>query len=55
MFIGLGGLGDITTCGLSFNPTGITPGGNFCFNHSFEGIHTAKVGINWRFGSIFGP
>jgi outer membrane immunogenic protein len=46
MFIGLGGLGDITTCGVSINPAG----GNFCFNHDFPGIHTAKLGVNFRFG-----
>jgi hypothetical protein len=25
------------------------------FNHDFPDIYTAKVGINWRFGSLFGP
>jgi hypothetical protein len=32
----------------------IVPGGPFCFGHSFSGIHTAKLGLNWRF-SPFGP
>jgi len=35
------------------------PGGPFCFGHSFGGIHTAKLGLNWRFspfgGGVFGP
>ena len=26
-------------------------GGQFCFNHEFAGIHTAKVGLNYRFDS----
>jgi outer membrane immunogenic protein len=25
-------------------------GGPFCFDHDFSGIHTAKVGLNYRFG-----
>jgi len=28
------------------------PGGPFCFNHDFGGIHTVKVGLNWRFSSF---
>jgi outer membrane immunogenic protein len=44
----------LTSCGLSINPAGgIMPGGPFCFNHDLEGIHTAKVGLNFRF-SPFG-
>src|SRR5215813_901613 len=26
-------------------------GGQFCFNHEFPGIHTAKIGLNYRFNS----
>jgi hypothetical protein len=25
-------------------------GGPFCFDHDFSGNHTAKVGLNYRFG-----
>jgi outer membrane immunogenic protein len=44
------------TCALTTNPAGaIVPGGPFCFAHSFGGIHTAKVGLNFRFGpGLFG-
>jgi hypothetical protein len=52
------GLGDrdvITTCGSATAASGNTvPGGPFCFNHAFGGVHTAKVGLNYRFGP-FGP
>ena len=52
MFIGLGDSHVVTTCGVAATPAG-TPvaGGAFCFNHDFGGIHTAKVGLNYRFGS----
>jgi hypothetical protein len=51
MFIGLGDNHDgLTTCGTAITPAG-TPvgGGQFCFNHDFGGIHTAKIGLNYRF------
>jgi len=51
MFIGLGHHDALTTCGTSFNPTGTTPGGPFCFTHEFGGVHTAKIGVNYRFDS----
>jgi len=52
MFIGL--LGDPhesrTTCGFATLASGATVGGGpFCFDHEFRGIHTAKVGLNYRF------
>lgn len=34
-----------TVCGLS---TGIV--NNYCFDHEFNGVHTAKVGLNYKFG-----
>jgi outer membrane immunogenic protein len=51
MFIGLGGH-NLTSCGTSHSgpQLSVTPGGDFCFNHNVPGIHTAKVGINYRFG-----
>jgi outer membrane immunogenic protein len=51
MFIGMGDT--LTTCGNSMNPAGATtPGGPFCFNHRFDGIQAAKIGLNYRFGAI---
>jgi outer membrane immunogenic protein len=53
MFIALDD--SLTSCGISINPAGTaTPGGPFCFNHDFGGIHTAKVGLNYRFGGGWG-
>jgi outer membrane immunogenic protein len=52
MFIALGDDGGFQTCGDVTNPQGaIVAGGPFCFNHSFSGIHTAKIGLNYRFGA----
>jgi outer membrane immunogenic protein len=52
MFIGL--LGDprvSRTCDFATLASGATVGGGpFCFDHEFRGIHTAKVGLNYRFG-----
>jgi outer membrane immunogenic protein len=52
MFIGLGGSNNaLTNCSPATLANGnVVAGGPFCFNHSFEGIHTAKLGINFRFG-----
>src|SRR5436305_1681600 len=51
MFIALGADGGSQTCGDVTTPSGtILAGGPFCFNHSFSGIHTAKIGLNYRFG-----
>jgi outer membrane immunogenic protein len=52
MFIGLGDHNEtLTTCGTAITPAGGPVGGGpFCFNHDFGGIHTAKVGLNYRFG-----
>jgi outer membrane immunogenic protein len=54
MFVGLGNH-SITSCGTShsgpsFAQLSVTPGGDFCFNHDFPGIHTGKIGINFHFG-----
>jgi outer membrane immunogenic protein len=55
MFIGLSGH-NLTSCGTATFASGaVVQGGAFCFNHDFPDIHTAKVGINLRFGSLFGP
>jgi outer membrane immunogenic protein len=55
MFIALGNE-DLGTCGFAtIGATGATvPGGAFCFGTSFPDIHTIKVGINYRFGGLFG-
>jgi outer membrane immunogenic protein len=38
------------TCGPVTTPSGSTlAGGPFCFNNSFPGIHTAKIGVNFKF------
>jgi len=43
----------------AFNPgnpgvVGGLPAGNYCWNHSgLDGINTAKIGLNYRFGSLF--
>jgi outer membrane immunogenic protein len=51
MFIALGDDGGFQTCGNVTTPSGtILAGGPFCFNHSFSGIHTAKIGLNYKFG-----
>ncbi len=42
MFIGLNNNSDFNACG----PSG---GGTFCWDHNIEGIHTVKVGLNYRF------
>jgi hypothetical protein len=50
MFIGSGH--GLTTCGFAADPNGAAvAGGQFCFNHEFPGIHTAKIGLNYRFNS----
>ena len=42
--------GNIQTCGPAITPSGGTVGGGpFCFNTSFPGVHTAKLGINFKF------
>ncbi|HEY1242398.1 MAG TPA: outer membrane beta-barrel protein [Bryobacteraceae bacterium] len=53
MFIGLDNH-SLTTCGFAATATAAqVAGGQFCFNHQFPGIHTAKVGLNYRFGSLW--
>jgi outer membrane immunogenic protein len=51
MFIGISDHHGLATCGLATTGTGtIIGGGQFCFNHDFDGgIHTAKIGLNYRF------
>lgn len=49
MFIGLDRT--LTSCGTATTATGAAvAGGQFCFDHEFGGVHTAKVGLNYRFG-----
>ena len=51
MFIALGDNGGFRTCGTATNTQNTAVlGGPFCFDHSFDGIHTAKIGLNYRFG-----
>jgi len=53
MFIGLNNGSGFQTCGPVTTPSGaILAGGPFCFDHRFDGIHTAKIGLNYRFGQI---
>ena len=53
MFIALGNDNGFQTCGPVTTPSGaILAGGPFCFNHSFGDIHTAKIGLNYRFGPV---
>jgi outer membrane immunogenic protein len=52
MFIALGDKGS-QACGAVTTPSGATlAGGPFCFNSSFNGVHTAKLGLNYRFGQV---
>jgi outer membrane immunogenic protein len=54
MFIGLDD--SLGSCGSATVASGATVGGGpFCFGHAFDGIHTAKLGVNYRFGSFWGP
>jgi outer membrane immunogenic protein len=56
MFIGLGDRHVSTTCGFASLASGATVGGGpFCFDHEFGGIHTAKIGLNYRFGASRAP
>jgi outer membrane immunogenic protein len=53
MFIGLGDLHTETSCSSATLASGATVGGGqFCFNHEFHGVHTAKIGLNYRFGPV---
>lgn len=38
------GLDDATSCGIA------NDGLSYCWSHDLEGIHTAKIGLNYRFG-----
>jgi outer membrane immunogenic protein len=54
MFIGLGDNHSLSSCGSAIAPAGnVVGGGPFCFNHEFSGIHTAKIGLNYRFGGSY--
>jgi outer membrane immunogenic protein len=56
MFIGFAVHDTLTTCGIAIAPAGAAvPGGQFCFNTDFGGVHIAKVGLNYRFGPIVRP
>ena len=47
MFIALDNDGGFQRCGDVTTPSGaILAAGSFCFNNSFGGIHTAKIGLN---------
>jgi outer membrane immunogenic protein len=49
MFIGLDNH-DFQTSGLATTSSGaVVSGGPFVFNHSFNGINTAKIGVNYKF------
>ena len=49
MFIGLNNH-DFQTSGFATTSSGaVVSGGPFVFNHSFDGIHTAKIGLNYKF------
>jgi outer membrane immunogenic protein len=51
MFIALGDDKGVQRCGTVTTPSGAPlAGGPFCFNNSFGGIHTAKLGLNYRLG-----
>jgi outer membrane immunogenic protein len=48
MFIGLDDTR--TSCGVATVASGAAvPGGAFCFNEHFDGLSTAKIGLNYRF------
>jgi outer membrane immunogenic protein len=50
MFIALDNDNGFQSCGAVTTPSGaILAGGPFCFNNAFSGIHTAKIGLNYRF------
>jgi outer membrane immunogenic protein len=52
MFIGLDE--SLGSCGTATLASGaVVGGGPFCFSHAFDGIHTAKVGLNYRFDSFW--
>jgi hypothetical protein len=43
--------GNATSCNVATLASGATVGGGqFCFNH--HGVHTEKVGLNYRFGPV---
>ena len=49
MFIGLNNH-EFQTSGLATTSAGaVVSGGPFVFNHSFSGINTAKIGLNYKF------
>jgi outer membrane immunogenic protein len=51
MFIAIDENSGFQTCGPVTTPSGaILAGGPFCFNNAFGGIHTAKIGLNYRLG-----
>ena len=47
MFIGLD---NNSACGFDAAGVGAGGPGTYCWNHEFDGVHTAKIGLNYRFG-----
>lgn len=43
------GLDNVSACGFNSNAN-LVPVGTYCWNHELDGIHTAKIGLNYRFG-----
>ncbi|HEY7244371.1 MAG TPA: outer membrane beta-barrel protein [Xanthobacteraceae bacterium] len=51
MYVGFAVHDTLTQCAVATTSTGAAvPGGQFCFATDFGGIHTAKIGLNYRFG-----
>jgi outer membrane immunogenic protein len=46
MFIGLD---KTSACGANANPL-VLPIGQYCWDQQLDGVHTAKIGLNYRFG-----
>jgi outer membrane immunogenic protein len=53
MYIAANDNSSFQSCGFASTPPGaavpVVPGGPFCFNNSFPGIHAAKLGLNFKF------
>ncbi len=47
MFIGVD---NNSACGFDAAGVGAGGPGTYCWNHEFDGVHTAKIGLNYRFG-----
>jgi outer membrane immunogenic protein len=53
MFIGLNDDPNYAACGIA--AAGPRAGATFCWQHELNGIHTAKIGVNYRFGAPLAP